>query len=429
MSSKDLSLLRSPRFLPHFVTMFLGAFNDNFCKSAVVMLITYRYAETTSVDARILVTIASGVLILPFLLFSSIAAEIADCRERSRLMRCAKIAEAAIMLASGAAFALGNVWLMIAVVFAMGTQSAFYGPLKYSAIPQLVDGEKLLAANGLVEMGTFLAILAGTAAGGVCALAPGGTAIVCSLAVIAALAGYAASRRVPLLEAPRSGGAIRSRAIIGTLGVVRESAATSGVFSAIIGASWFYFVGAIYLAQFPVYAMIDLGADESAATLFMTVFSLGIGAGSLACERALGGRVTAKIAPPSLAAVAAFGAMLFFITPEQSTGELIGALELVSTARGAAIVALLFMMSFAGGLYVVPLYAVIQKKSGREKLATVTACVNIMDSIFMVASALGASALLALGASTPQLFLAVSILTFVAASLLAISIKKGGGIA
>lgn len=416
MAVKSAVLLTSRRFLPHFLTMFLGAFNDNFYKSALVMLVAYRSADSAGIGPSVLVASAGGVLILPFLIFSSLASSLADRYERSMLIRAIKLAEIAVMASGALAFYIGSPMLMIAVLFAMGTQSAFFGPLKYSVIPTLVSEDELLAANGLIESGTFAAILLGGIFGGISVLRDGGIAIASSCAVVTALLGYIASRYIPDLGRPTRPAPFELALIRGAVDLVRAGMRSRMIFSAVLAVSWFYFVGAVFLAQFPIYARETLHADETVATAMMAIFSIGIGVGSMACGIISRGRITARGAPASALGIAVCGAALYACSPRTSShGALYGALDFFTTGVGARVALCSFGVSFFAGSYIVPLYAFIQDLCAPEDLARTTACQNVVDSLFIVAASAAVSIALALGMTTAEIFLGTSILTAVAA--------------
>lgn len=405
------ALLLSRRFFPHFLTMFLGAFNDNFFKSAIIILITYRLADASGLDAGVLVMCASAVLIVPFLIFSSIAGQAADRYERSRLITATKLSELIIMCAGAFAFFSESIAFLTAVLFLMGTQSAFFGPLKFSVIPFLVGEKDLLAANGLIESGTFISILLGSIAGSLCILADDGILISSAFVVSAALVGLVASTFIPRVPVVDPSLRITFGVVRPTIALVREVSPRRDIFLPMLACSWFYFIGAVFVSQFPVLARNAFCADESVATIFLAVFSIGIGIGSASCAPILKGRVTSAYAPPFAVAVAIFGCALWLTTPASSGGELVGAIEWMSRADSYLRLALMFGLSFFGGLYVVPLMALMQSRSGSAMIARVTACANVSDSIFITASSVVVSIMISAGLDTPQILGAISIAT------------------
>ncbi|MDL2264544.1 MFS transporter [Synergistaceae bacterium OttesenSCG-928-I11] len=414
----QFALFRSRNFMPLFATMFLGAFNDNFYKSALVILITYRLADASGIDARILVPLASGVLILPFLLFSALARQMADKYERSALIQKIKIAEIVVMSLGVVGFYTASVSLLMTVLFLMGAQSAFFGPLKYSVLPQHVAPDELLAANGLVEMGTFLAILFGTIFGGLFVLREAGILFVSLLVVGIATIGWIASRYIPPTRPIDPFLEFRFNVFRETAALINEVRPRREIFLTILGISWFYFVGGTFLSQFPLYAKNVVGADEQVATFFLAVFSIGIAVGSVACNVLLKGEVSGKYVSYAALGMSIAGVLLYFasLRPPLSTDVPLATIgEFLVSAPNLAVSACLFVISFFGGLYIVPLYAIVQSRSDEAFLASATACINVTDSFFMVLSSLSVSGMLWAGVSIPGIFLLISGLTLVAA--------------
>lgn len=420
-TQNQFELFRTRNFMPLFLTQFLGAFNDNFFKSAMVMLITYRLAEAAGYDPRILVNVAGGVFILPFFLFSATAGQLADRYERSFLIQLIKIAEIVVMAGAVAGFYLQSVSLLMVVLFLMGAQSTFFGPLKYSILPQHLHEDQLVAANGLIQMGTFLSILTGTICGGLTILRSGGIHIVSFLVIGIAAAGWLASRYIPK-TVPIDPNLVPSPNFVKeTAKIIAEVAPRRDIFLSILGISWFWLVGTTFLSQFPTYAKLVIGANEQVATLFLAVFSVGIGAGSMACNSLLKGEVSGRYVPWSAMGMSVASVLLYFASvraPLAAGTSAIGVAAFLSSAQNWGVVLCLFAISFFGGLYIVPLYALIQNRSDESQVAGVIACANVMDSLFMVLSAVGTSILLALGFSIPHIFLAMAVLTVAAAFLI-----------
>jgi len=417
----QFSLFRSARFLPLFLTQFLGAFNDNFFKSAMVMLITYQLAESSGLDARILVNIAAGVFILPFFLFSAPAGQLADKYERSHLIQLLKIAEIVAMAGAVLGFYLGSVYLLMIILFLMGALSAFFGPIKYSILPQHLNEDELIAGNGLIQMGTFLSILTGTIFGGLSILTGGGIHLVSFLVVGIAVAGWWASRYIPKTKPVAPDLKLSANIPRDTLKIVVDVLPYKDIFLSILGISWFWLVGATFLAQFPIYAKLVIGADEQVATLFLAAFSVGIGLGSMACNKFLKGEVSSRHVPWAAAAMSAASVLLYLASrraPLVAGAAEIGIVAFLCSWQNLAVLACLLAISFAGGLYIVPLYAIIQSRTDEARMASVIACSNVSDSLFMVLSAVGASILLAMGLEIPHIFLIMAILTAIAAIII-----------
>jgi acyl-[acyl-carrier-protein]-phospholipid O-acyltransferase/long-chain-fatty-acid--[acyl-carrier-protein] ligase len=394
----------------------------------MVILITYKLAEEAGVDARILVTVAAGVFILPFVLFSALAGQLADKYERSRLVRKVKIAEIAVMSGAAAGFFLADITVLMATLFLMGAQSAFFGPLKYSILPQHLEESELIGANALIETGTFLAILLGTISGGLFVLGRGGILFVSALVIGIAVAGWLASLRIPPTRVVNPFLEFRFNIFRETLALVNSVRPRREIFLPVLAISWFYFVGGTFLSQFPTYAKTVIGADEEVATLFLAVFSIGIGIGSLACNSLLKGKITGRYVPGAAVGMSISGVFLYFASGRPTLPEgapLISAWGFMASLPNVLVLLCLLGVSFFGGLYIVPLYAIIQSRSGEDKLASVTACTNIMDSLFMVVSSVMTTAMLAVGISIPQVFLAAALLTLAAAAM---QIAAGRGV-
>lgn len=410
-----LKLLVARRFMPLFLTQFLGAFNDNFFKSALMMLITYRIGDASGVDPRILVNAAAGIFILPFFVFAPTASDLADKYDRSTLMRWVKFAEIVVMSGAAFGFWLGNAWLLMAVLFMMGAQSAFFSPAKYSILPQHLKEDELIAGNGLIQMGTYLAILTGTIAGGLMILRENGIYWVGGLAVTIAALGWLFSMFIPPTKPIDPSRGVSFRIVNRTVEMFADVYPMRKVFSSMLAISWFWLVGSVFLAQFPTYARTILGADESVATAFLAVFSCGIGIGSMFCDSLLKGKVTSKYVPAAAYGIAIASVLLWYVSSRppvpEGTPE-IGALEFFTRPENFMITACLFVIAFCGGLYIVPLYAVMQTDAG-DKVSGVIACSNISDSVFMAVAAVGASVLISLGVSIPQLFLTMGPTTFI----------------
>ena len=417
MSSKNqFSLLLTRRFMPLFLTQFLGAFNDNFFKSALMMLITYRIGDAAGVDSRILVNAAAGVFIAPFFILAAPASDLADRYDRSILMRWVKFAEIVVMSGAAWGFYIGNAWLLMAVLFLMGAQSTFFSPAKYSILPQHLNEDELIAGNGLIQMGTYLAILTGTIAGGLLILRENGIYLVGGLAVTIAAAGWFSSMLIPPTKPIDSSRKISFNLVRRTLEMFRDVVPMKDVFGAMLAISWFWLVGATFLAQFPTYSRLILGTDESVATSFLAIFSCGIGLGSMACNAILKSEITTKYVPASAYGIAVASVLLWYVSdrpPVMPGTPEIGALEFFSRPENFMITFCLFVIAFCGGLYIVPLYAVMQSRAPESKVSGVIACSNISDSIFMAVAALGAGFLISWGVSIPQIFLTMGPSTFI----------------
>ncbi|HSR72918.1 MAG TPA: MFS transporter [Kiloniellales bacterium] len=403
-------LLHSRRFLPLFATQFLGAFNDNFLKNAMVILILFRLAEPAGLDGRIVVTLATGLFILPFFLFSATAGQIADRFDKARVIRATKLGELLIMALAAFAFLREDAYLLLAALFLMGAQSAFFGPVKYAILPDHLASGELVAGNAMIEAATFLAILLGTIAGGLLVLGVDGTLAVAAILVVCAFAGLGASLAIPKTGAAAPTLRIdwnlarQTRAILGVAAERRD------VFRAILGISWFWAVGAIFLSQFPAFARDVLGGDETVVTLLLTVFSVGIGLGSLVCAKLLRGEITAKYVPIGALGMAGFAFDLALASAAYGPiGESqLGAIAFAAEPRAWRVLADLLLISVFGGLYIVPLYAILQARADEARRSRAIAANNVLNALFIVAGAGITAGLLALGLSVPDVFLAIA---------------------
>ncbi|UCH72752.1 MAG: acyl-[ACP]--phospholipid O-acyltransferase [Rhodospirillales bacterium] len=412
-------LLRSRRFLPLFAAQFLGAFNDNAYRFALVLLVTFNAALAAEIDSRVVVTASAGIFILPFFLFSAIAGQMADRFEKSRLIFYVKLFEIVVMGAAALAFFLGNVWLLLAILFLMGTQSAFFGPLKYGILPDLLSEDELVGGNALVETGTFLAILLGTVFGGLLINGENGLALVSAALVTIAAIGAAMSLLIPRAGPAAPELRLNPNILGETWSILRHAKGNVSVFRSIVGISWFWSVGAVFLAQFPSFGKDLLGADEAVVNLFLLAFSVGIGIGSLQCNRWLDGEVSARYVPLGAIGMAAFGIMLYYlardIAPADPAAAPIGIGAFLSTPANLAILATLVMIAVCGGLFIVPLYAILQARSAEAHRARNIAANNIMNAAFMVVAAAVSAAMLSASFSVVDVFLALSVGNVVAA--------------
>jgi 1-acyl-sn-glycerol-3-phosphate acyltransferase len=352
---------------------------------------------------------------LPFFLFSATAGQLADKYDKARIIRYVKLFEIAIMFIGAAGFLQQNVTLLIVALFLMGLHSTVFGPVKYSILPQHLRVEELVGGNGLVEMGTFTAILLGTVLGGFLIAQPNSAALV-SVAVIGiACAGYLASRGVPSAPPAAPDLKINWNPFTETWANLQFTRGNRAVFLSVLGISWFWFYGATLLAQFPNYCKDVLGGDEHVATVMLTTFSIGVGAGSLLCERLSGQKVEIGLVPFGSIGLTVFALDLYFASPAASPTHLIGAAQFLAQSANWRILFDLVMIGMFGGFYIVPLYALIQSRAERSHQSRIIAGNNILNALFMVGSALMAIVLLKAGFSIPQIFLVTALLNAVVA--------------
>ena len=404
----QFALLRERRFGPFFATQFCGALNDNVFKNALVILFTYHAASYGAWSAAELANFAQALFILPFFLFSAQAGQLADKFERSRIIRLVKLAEIGIMLLALVGFLQHSLALLFAALFLMGLHSTVFGPVKYSILPQHLHEHELVGGNAWVESGTFLAILLGTILGGLLVAAGGGGAAA-AVCVALALVGYAASRAVPHSPAPAPELAIDWNPLRETWRNLRFTATNRAVFNSVLGISWFWFYGGLFLAQFPAYARDTLGGGEQVVTLLLAVFSVGIGAGSLACERLSGHKVEIGLVPFGSIGMTVFALDLFFASPAAALAAGQSAAQLLAQPGTLRILIDLFLIGMFGGFFIVPLYALIQTRTERSHQSRVIAGNNILNAAFVVVAALVAIGLLKAGLSIAQIFLVTAI--------------------
>ena len=412
MQQSQFSLLRQRRFAPYFFTQLLGAFNDNVFKNALVALIAFSAAAGAPEQSGLLVNLSAGLFILPFFLFSALAGQIADKYEKSFLIRRIKLAEIVIMLLATVAFFLQSIPLLIAILFLMGMQSAFFGPIKYGILPQHLDEQELVGGNGLVEMGTFLSILIGTIVGTQLGSMPSGSAtwLISTCILVIAVAGYVLSLRIPSATPSAPDLKIDFNPIRETVRLVRYTRKHRVIFQSILGISWFWGLGAIYLAQFTLFARDVMGGNANTYTALLALFSVGIAIGSVLCERLSHNKVEIGLVPFGAFGITIFGLVLWASAPDQPLGSNLGPFEYLSAGGSLWVYISVLMIGIFGGFYIVPLYALVQQLSKPDKLSRAIACNNILNALMMVSAALLGIALLAMNISVPGIFLIAALL-------------------
>ncbi|MCK9237196.1 MAG: MFS transporter [Thiopseudomonas sp.] len=403
--SGQFKLLKQKRFAPLFITQFLGAFNDNLYKNALVVLLTFQSAQWTSLAPEIMVNIAAGIFILPFFLFSATAGQLADKYDKAALARLTKLLEILIMLVAAAGFWFSSLSTLMSALFLLGLQSTLFGPVKYSILPQHLKRNELLGGNALVEAGTFVAILIGTLTGGLLASTGNAPIWIVAGGLLVAIAGYLSSRKIPPAPAPAPELRISLNPITETLRNIGFARQNRTVFLSILGISWFWLYGALFLTQLPGLTKNVLGGDEILVTTLLAIFTLGIGLGSLLCERLSGNQVEIGLVPFGSIGLTLFGLDLFFAAPVGFVGETVHSLGFL-LGHGAVwrVFFDLFMLGLFGGFFIVPLYALVQMRSAEQSRARIIAANNILNALFMVLGAIAAVILLTAGVSIPTLF-------------------------
>ncbi len=407
----QFTLLGKRRFLPFFITQSLGAFNDNLFKQSLILAILYKLSLEG--DRSIWVNLCALLFILPFFLFSALAGQFGEKFAKDALIRAIKLAEIVIMAIGAVGFVSDHLVLMLLALFAMGTHSALFGPVKYSILPQALREDELVGGNGLVEMGTFLAILAGTIGAGVMMSSSSYATVVAGGIVGTAVLGYLASRWIPRAAAVAPQMKLDWNIFKQSWATLRLGLGqTPAVSRSIVGNSWFWFVGAIYLTQIPAYAKDWLHGDETVVTLVLTLFSVGIAVGSLLCERLSGRKVEIGLVPFGSFGLTLFGLLWWWHSGDvPSTDVAHDWLALLGMHQAWWIMLSIVGLGVFGGFYIVPLYALIQARTAEGERARVIAANNILNALFMVVSALVTIVLLSVVELTiPQLFLVVSLL-------------------
>ena len=393
-------LLATRRFLPLFITQFLGAFNDNLFKNAVVMLLAFKLADQVAVNPNILIIAAGGLFIVPYFLFSATAGQLADKYDKAMLARLTKLWEIIIVGIGMIGFIGHHPNFLLLVLFCLGAQSTFFGPVKYALLPQHLRDDELLSGNAMVEAGTFLAILLGTIVGGLLVMADGGEMMIAIISLVVALMGYVASRFIPPAPAPMPGLRIRANIFSATWDIIQHDRKTPRVFRSIIGISWLWVMGAVYLSQFPSIAKDVLGGDESVVTLFLALFSLGVGAGSMLVAMLTKGKISTRYVVWGAFGIVVFSldlGLLCLHTMPPLHGGAIGIAQFLHNPMHWRVMIDLFMAALAGGVFVVPLYAIMQHDSEAASRARTIATNNVINAVFMVLSAVVSAALVQAG--------------------------------
>lgn len=412
----QFSLLKQRRFAPFFWTQFLGAFNDNVFKNALIAVLTFKATSWTQLDSGLLTNLIPGLFILPFVLFSATAGQLADKIDKAQLTRFVKLLEIGIMLLAAAGWLLHNLWILLACVFGMGLHSTLFGPVKYAYLPQHLHEKELTGGNGIVEMGTFVGILLGQVLGAVLARQEAiGIDLIAGTCLVLAVIGYLGSRAIPVSPAADANLQMNWNPLTETIRNLSFSKQNRPVFLSLLGNSWFWFYGAIILAQFPAFARDYLHGDETVFVSLLTVFSLGVGIGSLLCEKLSGHKVEIGLVPFGAIGLTVFGVYLYFAAQAYTNTSAVDALQFLHQTGSWHILSACFLIGVFGGLYIVPLFALIQTRCDKAHMSRTIAGMNIMNAIFMVIASGVAILMLKQGFTLPQIFLATAIMNAVVA--------------
>ncbi|MDD5585522.1 MAG: acyl-[ACP]--phospholipid O-acyltransferase [Alphaproteobacteria bacterium] len=416
-SSPNAALFSSRRFLPMFAAQFLGALEDNLFRNAVFVLVAFQLAAREGYVSGLVISLGAGLFILPFFLFSATAGTLADRMEKTRLVRWLMFTDFVLMFFAGCVLVTELVPLLLITMFLLGLQSAFFGPVKYSILPQLMAEKELIETNAYVQGGTFVAILIGTIIGGATVTLPYGTIVIASLMTILAFSGWLFSLFIPRTEGGETGFPAPKSLWTNMWPLLRETRQSPSLWRAILGISWFWFVGALFLSLLPNYVKDVLGGTPALVTFLLTLFVVGTALGAAGANRALRGEIDTRFVPFGVFVMAAAVILLSVLsrglTPDSGLASLP---SFLTHFQGVVIGFLFLLMAAAGGFYTVPFYAVLQSRGNPGRRARVIASNNIMNALFMAVSSVFSFALFKLGFGTAGIFLTAGLLSLVAAA-------------
>ena len=435
----SIHLLKTKRFLPLFLTQFLGAFNDNAFKNAFLIWFTYDVAAKSGINAPMMVTLAAGLFILPFFLFSATAGQVVDKYEKSWLTQKIKQVEIILMCCCAVFFFLESVYGLLVILFLMGVQSTFFSPIKYSLLPEHLKDRELIAGNGLIEGGTFLSILLGTIFGGLIIRTEYGMELLSCFVIGFAIIGWVSSRSIPNAPIGDPQLKIGWNIIAETWKIIGFARKERTVWLSIISISWFWLIGVTFLTQFPTYAKEVIGGDEHVVTLFLGLFSIGIGIGSVSCNRLLNGEINGRFVPMGCLGMSIF-IIDFYLASRGYTGAIFmqkscalgaeclpvleGISDFLSTFEGWRITFDLLMIAICSGIYIVPLYAIMQHRSDDHYLARIIAANNVLNALFMVVATLIALTLFSFDLQVIDLFLVAGIANLIVFFIVRKAVKR-----
>ena len=411
----QFALLKQRRFAPFFWTQFLGAGNDNLFKFALTVMVTYQL-QVSWLPPSLAGLVIGAVFIFPFVITSATSGQLTDKYDKTKMIRFVKNLEIVIMLIAAYGFIASNAVVLLVCVFLMGIHSTLFGPVKFAYLPQVLNEREITGGNGMVEMGTFVAILLGSLAGGLLVALPEVGHLYIAVACLAvAVLGRITAQFVPPSPATDPDLVINWNPISETLRNLKLARTNIVVFRSLLGISWMWFFGAVFLGQFPSFAKEVLHGDSNVASLLLVVFSVGIGVGSLMCEMLSKRHVEIGLVPLGAIGMSIFAIDLYFASRALPSASEMGVAAFVAQAKHWRVMADLGLLALFAGLYSVPMYALIQLRSPASHRARIIAANNILNALFMIASSILAGAMLALGASVPQIFLAVGIANIVVA--------------
>ncbi|MBG9388792.1 MFS transporter [Caenimonas aquaedulcis] len=411
----QFALLRQRRFAPFFWTQFAGAANDNLFKFAFTVMVTYQL-QVGWLEPKMAGLVIGALFILPFLLFSATSGQLTDKYDKTTMIRFVKNLEVAIMIIAAAGFATDNVAILLLCTFLMGLHSTLFGPVKFALLPQVLNERELTGGNGMVEMGTFVAILLGNVVGGLIVAIPDtGRRDVAIACVLLAIVGRGIAQFIPSAPATDPGLKVNFNPVTETLRNLKLAHGNLVVFRSLLGISWMWFFGAVFLSQFPSFAKEVLHGNEQVASLLLVVFSIGIGTGSLLCEVLSRRHVEIGLVPLGAIGMSVFAVDLYFASRGLPPASGLTLSQFLGIGAHWRVMADLALLSLFAGLYSVPMYALIQLRSQPTHRARIIAANNILNALFMIASSVIAGALLGAGMTIPQIFLLVGLANAVVA--------------
>lgn len=417
-------LLSKRKFLPLFITQFLLAFNDNLFRNALIVIITFKMtADSLPADSKILASIASSLLVAPYIFFSSLAGELADKYERSKLMLRTKYFEAAVMLAAAYGFYTNDIYLLMGLLFAAGTQAAFFSPMKYSVLPTHLEKHELIKGNGLIESGTFLAILigsiGGTLLGGLIDISnPATTFYVSSALIIAAIGGIISARFIPVAPAAAPNLDIAKNLVKSSVLIIKAVRSNKTILKAILFSSWFWLCGSVFLALFPAYVKEVLGANTGLYAIFLSSFSIGIAIGAIATNKILNNEITPKLTYITLIGVTVSTLIMVGLSSfAEPKAELAGITDFFSQWFAFPLFLSMVAIAFCWGVYTVPLKTIIQHEAPASERSRIIAGENIINAIFMVAAGVLNTVLISNGIQVLPIFTIIAIINLFVAIL------------
>lgn len=431
--SSQFALFFKKRFTAMFITQFMGAFNDNLFKQALLLVLTYSVASQMGMKISTLNNLAAMLFILPYFLFSALAGQLADKYEKSKLTVNIKILEIVIMVIAVFGFFMQLYWLLFVALFLLGTQSTFFGPIKYAYLPQVMHEDELVGANGLFQMGTSLSILFGMIVAGVLTQLPNAYVWICTTVMLVAILGLMGAKNIPHTPATQPNLTVNWNIITTSWQTIQFLYGFPLLFFIILGNSWFWFYGATFLTQVPEFSKTILHGNEVVVIFMLGLFSIGVSIGSLLCKQFTKNQVSLKLLPFGIAGLSVFAIDLFLSLRgidniQLSAENLLGISELLAINGSVRVFMDLFFLGFSGGIYIVPLYAYMQAYAPKSHRARVIGANNIFNAIFMVTSAIVAiMALSELSLSLPQLFLIIGVLNLIFGGFLYLKLHKHAG--